>query len=277
LFALPHPVLYKVPTPTNLAYRRALEHLNGVLREFITAQRNRGEDDSLLSMLVAARDDENLGMTDAQLLDELKTLFLAGYETSSNAIAWTIFLLAQHADVADELRCELDARLEGQPLLMRHLAELPVLDAVIRESLRLYPPAWNHARAALDDVRFGDALVRAGQLVMASQWVIHRDPRFYSCPNEFRPRRWLEGLARDLPEFAYIPFSAGIRKCIGDDFARLEIAVILAALCQRFTFNLEPGFQVELRAGLTLQPRRGVRIVIQRRAGFKGSITEGGV
>jgi cytochrome P450 len=262
-----HPLLQALPTPSNRAYTRALADLDAILNNLIRAQRARDEDDSLLSMLVSARDDADVGMSDAQLLDELKTLFLAGYESSANALTWTMYLLTQHEPVMLELQREIDTTLHGQPATLDMLPRLPFLDAVIRESLRLYPPAWNLARTALEDVRFGDAVVRRGQLVMASQWVIHRNPRHYPDPQTFRPQRWLEGLARTLPDFAFMPFSGGVRKCIGDDFARLEIAVVLVALCQRLSFSLEPGFRVQPRAGLTLHPKNGLRVQIRSRRG----------
>jgi cytochrome P450 len=259
------PMLERLPTPANLAYARGLARLEGVLKGMIAAGRSHGEDNSLLWMLIEARDDEDRGMTDAQLMDELKTLFLAGFDSSANAVTWALYLLSQHPDVAHELRLELDVVLNGAAVTLDALPRLPFLDAVIRESLRLYPPAWNVARIAREDVRFGDAVVRAGQVVFMSPYVIHRDPQWYAQPEVFRPRRWLDGLARRLPEFAYLPFSGGIRKCIGDDFAKLEIAVILGALCQRFAFQLEPGFRLRVRAGMTLRPERGLRMIVKER------------
>jgi cytochrome P450 len=260
-----HPILQNLPTPSNRAYARALREVDAILNTLIRSQRARGEDDSLLSMLVSARDDENRGMSDAQLLDELKTLFLAGFESSANALTWTMYLLTQHPAIMQTLQREIDSELHGRPATLETLPRLPFLDAVIRESLRLYPPAWNLARTAVEDVRFGNAVVRRGQLVMASQWVIHRNPAHYPDPRAFKPQRWLEGLARTLPEFAYMPFSGGTRKCIGDDFARLEIAVVLVTLCQRFAFELEPGFRVEPRAGMTLHPKHGLRVRVRSR------------
>lgn len=254
------------PTPANRRALRAVEHLNAILYRIIGERRRTGEDTGdLLSMLIHAVDEGGGQMTPEQLRDEAMTIFLAGHETTANALAWTIYLLSQHPEVEERLGAEVDAALGGRPPGVDDLDRLPYTAAVIRESLRLYPPAWLLGRRSAEPFELGGHTFPAGQDVFTSPWVMHRDPRFWEDPLAFRPERWLDGLERRLPRFAYFPFGGGPRVCIGSRFAEMEAALVLAILAQRFRFRLVPGHPVAPQPLVTLRPRRGVAVILQGR------------
>ena len=191
-------------------------------------------------MLLHAQDAEGSGgMTDRQLRDEVITLFLAGHETTANALTWTWVLLGRHPEVDARLHDELDAVLEGRPPTADDVARLPYTRAVVAETLRLYPPAWTMGRRVLRDYRWAGHDIPAGSLILMSQWVMHRDPRCWPDPERFDPERWLRDPA-GRPRFAYFPFGAGNRVCIGESFAWNEAIVVLAALAQRWRLALDP-------------------------------------
>jgi cytochrome P450 len=255
-----------LPTPDNVRGYFAIRRLNRVVYR-ILAERLAGNRDTgdLLSMLLAARDDDGSRMSDRQLRDEVITLFLAGHETTANALAWTWLLLAQNPSVEARLHSELESVLCGRTASADDLASLPYLHNVLSESLRLYPPAWGMARLAVKEVRLGGYRVKKGTGISFSQWVVQRDPRWFDAPLEFRPERWEDGLARRLPRFAYFPFGGGPRQCIGNAFALMEAALILSTVAQRFRFELEPSHKVEPLASITLRPRNGIRAILHER------------
>lgn len=204
----------------------------------------------LLARLKEARDDEGLGFTDQQLRDEVITLFLAGHETTALSLSYTLRLLALHPEAAERLRDELGAH-DPDPM---SLSGLPWLQAVLRESLRLYPPAWAIGRTNLRDRDLGGYRIREGDAIFMSQWSIHHDPRFYDEPDAFKPERWLDGLERRLPQFAYFPFGGGPRTCVGNHFAMLELGVVLSAIVRRLDFTLLEGEDLPLHPAVTLRP-----------------------
>ncbi|HLI97706.1 MAG TPA: cytochrome P450 [Candidatus Baltobacteraceae bacterium] len=245
----------RLPFPATLRFRKARRQLDEIVLDLIarrrssfdTAQDDRQaaqDDKSALSMLLGMRDEENdEGLSDAQVRDEVMTLFVAGHETTANALTWTWYLLAKHPAARERL-CE---ELRADP-------QTPYLDAVLNEVLRLYPPAWILGRDAQRDVEIEGWRIRKGAAVFVSQLVMHRSPRYFEQPDAFHPERWLP--APELPQFAYFPFGGGARKCLGDQFAWTEARIELAHLAQHWRFELEePQFAVEPDPFITLRPR----------------------
>jgi cytochrome P450 len=253
-----------VPTPANLRLRRSLRTMHAVVGQLIDNGRaTSGDGGDLLSMLLAARDEDGSAMTAEQLLDEVMTLLLAGHETTALALSYSLYLLAQHPAAQQALRAELANVLGGRSPAYADLPRLPYTANVVKESMRLYPPADFLGREAISDCTVGDIPVRRGMNLFMSQWVMHRDGRFFPEPLKFDPSRWTESFERALPRFAYFPFGGGPRYCIGQTFATAEAALVLAALCQRFELVPDPSFRLELHPGITLRPRAGVRLIVR--------------
>jgi cytochrome P450 len=256
-----------VPTPANLRLRRAIGRLDAILFDLI-AQRKHGDGKGtdLLSILMRARDEGDGRMTDRQVRDEAMTLFLAGHDTTALALSWGLYLLAQHPDVAAKLRSELCTVLGDRPATSADVSRLPFTDAVVHEIMRLYPPAYIIGRQAIAPFDVGGYQLPAGATVLMSQWVVQRDPRFYEEPERFYPERWLEGLARRLPKFAYFPFGGGPRVCVGNTFAMLEAVLVLATLARKYGFSVTPGPPVRPRPTITLHPASEVFLNLHRAA-----------
>jgi len=256
-----------IPTPGNLRIRRSRQRLNEIIYQIIKQRRTTGENlGDLLSLLLHARDeDDGTGMTDRQLRDEVMTLFLAGHETTANALGWIWYLLAQNPEVETALAAELNNVLGGRTAAAADLPQLPYTEAVVLEALRLYPPIWWFGRLALHDFEIGGFRVPGGTMVLVSQWLMHRDPRYFEEPLRFRPERWLQGLAKQLPKYVYFPFGGGPRICIGKDFAMTEIALVLATVVPRFRFSLAPGQAVEPRPAVSLRPAGGIQAVVHKK------------
>jgi cytochrome P450 len=253
-----------VPTPGNLRIRRAVRRLDAILYGLINQRRAEAGQNDLLSILLHARhESDGTGMTDKQLRDEAMTLLLAGHETTALALSWGWYLLAQHPEVAQRLEAELREVLGGRPPTVADLTRLRYTDMVVQEVLRLYPPAYAIGRQAISPCTIGGYSVPAGATVLMSQWVVHRDPRYYDEPERFHPERWTDGLARRLPRYAYFPFGGGQRVCIGNTFALMEVNLILATIAQRFRFARTPGPDVQPRPQLTLQPDRPILLRLQ--------------
>ena len=219
-------------------------------------------------MLLAAQDEDGGGMTDQQLRDECMTLFLAGHETTALTLSWAWYLLAQSPGAEATLHAELDSVLAGRLPTMEDLPKLRFAEAVVTESMRLYPPAFVMGREATEDVQLappGRYRLAKGMLVLFSQWVMHRDPRYFDAPAEFRPERWLGALQKQLPKYAFFPFGGGPRLCIGNQFAMMEAVLLLATIAQRYRLRLESGFEVTPWTGITLRPKNGVRVTLDAR------------
>lgn len=253
------------PTPTYLRFRRALADLDQVVYSIIEQHRAAGEDKGdLLSLLMLAVDEEGQGMTARQLRDETLTLLLAGHETTANALSWTWYLLAKHPQVAAALRQELWDVLGDRDPTPADVPQLVYTQAVVRESMRLYPPAWILSRRAVEPFALGPYRFPAGTVALMSQWVVHRDPRWYEDPEAFRPERWLGDLARRLPTYAYFPFGGGPRRCIGEPFALLEAVLVLAVMARRFDVELLPTARVEPEPVVTLRLKHGLPVRLRR-------------
>jgi cytochrome P450 len=204
-------------------------------------------------------------MTDKQLRDESTTLFLAGHETTANALSWTWWLLAQNPAAEKKLHAELDNLLGGRAPTLDDVARLKYTENVLTESLRLYPPAWGTARVAIEEHEIGGYQVPKGTGISLSQWVMHRDPRWFERAEEFLPERWEDGLAKRLPRFAYFPFGGGPRQCIGNTFALMEATLVLATIAQRYRFRLVANHPVVPLPSITLRPRHGIRAFLEAR------------
>jgi cytochrome P450 len=256
-----------LPLPHLLRFRRAKAQLDDIIYRLIQERRSGGDRGDLLSLLLLAQDAEGdgTGMTDLQLRDEAITLLLAGHETTANALTWTWYLVSQHPAVERELHGELDRTLGGRAPTADDLPDLPYTRRVLSEAMRLYPPAWVVGRRAVVDCEVGSHVVPSGVLVFVSQWVTHRDPRFFVDPERFDPERWTQEAAAARPKFSYYPFGAGPRVCIGEQFAWMEGVLVLATLARHWRLRLVPGHPVAPQAIVTLRPKFGMRMTVQRR------------
>jgi cytochrome P450 len=255
-----------VPTPANRRFERAAARLDHVVLRIIQARReDPNAHDDLLGLLMGARDEDGSGLSDRQLRDESMTLLLAGHETTANALTWAWYLLDRHPAARAALEAEVDQVLEGRRPTPEDAGRLTYANAVVSEALRLYPPAWIIGRRAVEPFTLGPHTFPAGTQVLMSQWVVHRDPRFYDRPDQFLPERWLDGRTKGLPPFAYFPFGGGPRLCIGKPFALMEAVLVLAVTASRFRLELVEGHPVEPEPLITLRPRYGLKMTVRRR------------
>jgi cytochrome P450 len=256
-----------VPTPFNLRANRAAARLDRIIFSMIAARRASGEDrGDLLSMLLQAQDEDDGGrMTDKQLRDEAMTLFMAGHETTANTLAWVWYLLSLHPEAEAKLHAELDQVLADRPPTFDDLPRLPYTDMVVTEALRLFPTVWLLGREAIEHCEVGGYEVPVGHTIFMSQWVIHRDPRFFDEPLSYRPERWADGLARRIHRYAYFPFGGGPRICIGNSFAMMESVLLLATIARKYRLALTPDAVVKPLPTMTLRPDHGVKVCLSRR------------
>ncbi len=255
-----------LPTPSNIRLKRAAAELFKVVDGFIAQGRARVEPgDDLLSRLVSAQDEDGTGMTDSQLRDEMMTLYLAGHETTALTLSWSWYLLSQHPRVEEKLVDEWQRVLSGRAPIASDLAQLPYTDMVITEAMRIYPPVYLIGREATCDLELGGYRIRKGNTVFMSQWVNHRDPRYFPDPETFKPERWEDGLAKRIPRYAYYPFGGGPRVCIGNTFALMEAATILAGVGQKYRFTLDANAVIDFNPQITLLPKYGIPATLQKR------------
>jgi len=263
------PLLDRLPLPSTRRIDGARRRLDATIYRIIRSRRATGETrDDLLSMLLAAQDDESPGlerMTDEQVRDEVMTLFLAGHETTANALTWTWLLLAEHPEVERCVAGEARAALGDRPATIDDLPALPYTRQVLSESMRLYPPAWVVGRQAIEACELGGYRIPAGAMVFASQWLIHRDARYHADPLRFDPERWTSEREQAIPRYAYFPFGGGVRKCIGESFAWTEGVLVLATLARRWRLTRVEREPVGTRALITLRPDRAVRMRVEGR------------
>jgi cytochrome P450 len=263
---LASPVRFPVPMPTWRTIRllRSIRALDQVAYRAIQARRAKPDGD-LLSMLTGATDEEGNPMSDREVRDASLAVFFAGHETTACLLSWTWSVLAHRPDiqegVVDELRRELP---QSGPPTAATVRRLRYMDAVLSETLRLYPPAYVFGRRALRPTVVGDASIPAGTIVLMSPWAMHRDPRFFEDPDDFRPERWLEGLASRLPKFAFFPFSGGPRRCVGSSFATMEATLVLATILPRFAVS-PVGPEPSPAPSITLRPAGGMPLMVAQR------------
>lgn len=251
--------------PFNRGAKQAVQRLEGLVQGLMAARRENGKQaDDWLAWLLAAQGGE-AGSSDRQVRDQVMTLFLAGYETTANALTWTWYLLAHSPEVVARLHAELSGVLDGRHPSAADLESLPYTRQVLCESLRLYPPAWIIARQALADYPLGGYCIPRGATVLISAWVMQRDPRYYPDPLRFEPERWRPEQQASRPPFAYFPFGGGPQLCLGEHFAWMAMALALATLAQDWRPGLLPGYQLMVQPAITLRPRNGLRMLLQRR------------
>ena len=259
----------KIPIPQSARLRRSMKHLDevvyGIIRKRHAAPKHTGD---LLGALLEAQDERGSRMTDGQLRDEIMTLFLAGHDTTANALSWTWYLLAQNPGKDEALFAELGAVLGSRAPTAADLPRLRYTEMVIKESMRLYPPAWGVGRRAIRDFELDGYRIPAGTNFFLLQWVTQRDARFFPEPERFEPERWRDDPIRSgrLPRFAYFPFGGGPRVCVGAGFAMMEATLLLATIAHRFRLTLKPGQAIEPLFSVTLRPKRGMRMVLHDRA-----------
>jgi len=260
--------LQKLPLPHSKRFKSARGTLDSVIYAIINDRRRSGENKGdLLSMLLNAQDeDDGSVMTDEQVRDEALTLFLAGHETTANLLTFTWYVLSQNPDAEAKLHEEIDRVLNGRSPTFEDISKLTYCEHVIAESMRLYPPAWAIGRLATEDHEFGGFPVAKGSLILISPYITHRDKRFWSEPEVFRPERWeMQSVKVAGQRYIYFPFGGGIRRCIGEGFAWTEGILLLATLAGKWKLELDPGQKIALQPMITLRPKYGMRMKIRSR------------
>lgn len=261
-------ILEKLPIPQARRFNRAKETLDKVIYDIINERRRSGADTGdLLSMLLTAQDEtDGTAMTDRQVRDEALTLFLAGHETTANALTFTWYLLSQNPEKEARLHEELDLVLGGRLPTIEDYPRLKYTENVLAETMRLYPPAWALGRLALEEHEFNGYRIPPGALVLLSMYVTHRDPRFWERAGEFLPERWEKLSIKEASNrFIYFPFGGGIRRCIGEQFAWTEGVLLIAALAQKWKLRLVPEQRIALNPLMTLRPKYGMKMRIEKR------------
>jgi cytochrome P450 len=288
-------VLDKIPIlPAPKGARKAKEELDSLVYGLISDRRHQQEEpdnkrfDDLLSRLLEAQDSNLAGsaslnstqfssndkMSDKQVRDEVMTIFIAGHETTANALTWTFYLLSQYPDAEKKLHDEIDSVLGATDGNSHNSSRIPTPDdipklqyteKVLRESMRLYPPVWTMSRYVEKDYPVGEYTIPAGSSILMSQYVMHHDPQYYEEPEQFNPDRWTAKFKTDLPRFSYFPFGGGIRGCIGEPFAWIEGVLIIAVIAQKWTMRLVPGQRIKLDPAITLRPKYGMKMKLIRR------------
>ena len=244
-----------LPTRRNVRMNRAVATLDRIVYDIIARRREGQPRSDLLGTLLAARDDDGAGMSDVQLRDEVMTLFLAGHETTSLALAHALYLLCLNPAIEQRLYREIRDVLGERLPTADDARSLSFADCVIRETMRLYPPAWAAGRETTEPYEIRGHTIPVGSQLMASQWIVHRDARWYPDPERFDPDRWSPARAKDIPRYAYFPFGGGPRVCIGNHFAMMEATLLLAMIVQRFRIELLPGQKLELAPAVTLRQK----------------------
>ncbi|WP_415381790.1 cytochrome P450 [Halosimplex sp. TS25] len=253
-----------VPTPGKFRLQRAIDDLESVVYRIVD-ERARNPGDDVVSRMLAVEDESGEGMSREQIRDEVMTLLLAGHETTALALTFTTLLLAQHPSVEERLLAELDEHLGGDPPTVGDVRNLPYLENVVKESMRLYPPVPAIVREAVGRDEIAGYTIPEGSTLSINQWTVHRDPDLYDDPMAFRPDRWTDEMEQSLPRLAYFPFSAGPRRCVGDRFAMLEAKVVLATLLQRYHLELVSDPSLDLVATITARPRNPVLMRVHER------------
>lgn len=255
-----------IPTPLRIRKKHTIQKLNDVVMPIIETRRESGEDTGdLLSMLLLSKDENGEGMTDQQVRDEAVTLVLAGHETTANALTWTLYLLSQHPEIEQKLAAEIERVLGDNLPTLADIRELTYTEMVLKESMRLYPPAWNISRMPLEDTELGGISIRQHSPTLIVIYAVHRDERWYPEPEKFDPQRWTPENEAKIPKYAYLPFGGGPRICIGNAFAMMEASLILTSVIQKFHLSLAPNHVVVPEPTVTLRPKYGMKMVVEKR------------
>lgn len=256
-----------LPTPLRIRSQRQRRVIDRIIAEMVARRRERGEKhDDILGLLMDATDPETgESLSLAEIADEVRTMFLAGYETTASALAFAFHLLSKHPMVRRKLEEELDRVLGGRLPTMSDLSDLPYTMQVFHETMRLYPPAWIIGREPVEDIELGGYHIPKGSLLFVSPWATHRSPHNWESPLSFDPDRFAPERRGSYHKFAYIPFGGGARKCVGTNLAMLEGPMLLASLAQRYRLDEIPGERLRIRGGLTLDIESGTRVMVTAR------------
>jgi len=269
-------LIEKIPLlPINKGFQKAKKDLDSIVYSIIKEHRKKldkgddteSHDDLLLTLLQAQDEEARIGrMTDEQLRDEVMTIFLAGHETTANALTWTYYLLSENPLIETRLQEELYSIFGNSrtPITIDDVPKLQYTEKLLTESMRLFPPAWALGRQAIDDYKVGGYSVPKGSIILMSQYVMQRDPRYFPEPDRFYPDRWTEEFKKQLPRFSYFPFGGGIRGCIGEPFAWLEGILLIATICRQWRLKHVPSHKVELKPLITLRPKYGMQMKITK-------------
>lgn len=254
------------PTPQNRRFGRALANAEPVVYELIAERRRgQGNPDDLLSLLMAARDEETgEGLSDQELLDQAKTIIGAGYETTTQALTWTWYLLAKHPEIENKLRAEISDVLGKRTPTFEDLPNLKYTLMVFQEAMRLYPPAWAMSRSAINADEIGGYRVPANSEILLVPYITHRHPKYWEKPEEFLPEHFLPEKQAARPKFAYFPFGAGPRQCIGNNFALMEAQLIMATVAQKYRLRLADEREIEPETSITLRPSRNLKMTLHQ-------------
>jgi cytochrome P450 len=260
--------LDKLPLPHVRRLEKARARLDATIYGLISERRKSGQDTGdLLSMLLLAQDEDDRAarMSDEQVRDEALTLFLAGHETTANALTWTWYLLSQHPEVERRLHAEVDNVLQGRPPELADVPQLRYAEMILSEALRLYPPAWAIGRMAKAPFELGGVEIPSKSICILSPYVVQRDARWFPDPEKFDPERWTPEAREARPKFSYFPFGGGARVCIGERFAWMEGVILMAAIAQKWRLRLAPDQRVEPLPLITLRVKGGLRMIIEAR------------
>jgi len=262
--------IFRLPilTPRLKRFRDAIATIDEVVNRLIADREAQGEANpsDLLGLLLAARDEDGKGMSRVQIRDELVTFMLAGHETTANGLAWMWYLLSRYPEARDRMYAEVDDMLAGRVPDADDADRLPWTAACFQEAIRLYPPAWVFEREAVADDEIEGHRIPAGSTLIVPTYLVHRDPRLWSNPEGFDPRRFLPEAARAHPRYAYLPFGAGRRMCVGAGFSILEGTLVAAMIAQRYVLDIAPGARVVPEPTVTLRPRDGLPMTLRKRA-----------
>lgn len=258
--------IIRLPFPSHRRFFKSLAYIDTVLYRMISEHRANGDQGDLLSMLLAAQDeDDGHRMSDKQVRDEAITLFLAGHETTALAMTWTWYLLSQHPEVEARMHEELDRVLGGRVPAFEDYARLDYTRRVFQESMRIYPPAYMIGREAIEDTTLGEYRIPKGSIVIMSPYVTQHDARYFPEPEKFDPDRWLPENSAGRHKFTYFPFGGGRRLCAGEPFAWMEGVLVMATLCQQWRATLVPGHEIGFELYVTLRPKGGMPMTLHRR------------
>ncbi|MFT3746054.1 MAG: cytochrome P450 [Pyrinomonadaceae bacterium] len=273
LLLLPYSeILEKLPLPHSIKLKKARKTLDRIIYGMIDERRASGEDKGdLLSMLLSARDEDDGGqMSNEQVRDEALTLFLAGHETTANALTWTWYLLSQNPEAEAKFHAEIDEVLIGRVPTIEDIPNLKYTEHVLAESMRLFPPAWAIGRQAVEDHELGGFPIEKGSTVLMSPFVLQHDSRFWDDADKFTPERWeIQSVKEAGNRNIYYPFGGGIRRCIGESFAWSEGILVLATIARKWSLRLDPEQKIGTKSLITLRPKFGMRMTCQKRPGFR--------
>jgi cytochrome P450 len=246
--------------------KKSVGTLNRIITQIIEERRKTNEDKGdLLSTLLMAVDDENKQMSNQQVHDEAVTLFITGHETTASTLSWIPYLLVKHPEVAKKLYEEIDTALGGRTPTLHDLHNMPYLEQVIKETLRLYPPGWIFGRSPLTDVKIGPYTVKRGDIIFLSPFVTHRDPRYFEDAEAFIPERFTPEFEKQIPKFAYFPFGGGVHFCLGQQFAMMEAKLVLAAILPKYRLYLTKMEDIQPVGLATLRPDKEIRLSLESR------------